>query len=154
MTSRSNKEHCLIWFSLSMNQSKHESILFWECENNCLEVLISQAVSEHILWADSRDKPIGLPLVPAPNSLWLMVQSIGAFTVRIPQRNRHGHAFSHTCRYTSLIFCTTAPRQVENLPKLTELYLENDLKTNSVCVGTHTTVYIILKEKQTVSVSL
>lgn len=34
------------------------------------------------------------------------------------------------------------------IPKLTELYLGNDLKTNSVCVGAHTTVYKILKEKQ------
>ncbi len=108
---------------------------FWVCENNCVEVLISKAVSEHILWADSRDKPISLLLPSGPNSLWLMDQRTEACRgkhthIGFPHRNRHGHTFLHTYRLTSVTLYS--PRQVEipRIPDLTELYLKNDLKTN------------------------
>ena len=68
----------MIRLSLSMNQPKHESILFWEWENNRVEVLISLAVSEHIHRADSGDKPISLLPAPAQHRLWLKGQSAGA----------------------------------------------------------------------------
>lgn len=64
-----------------MNQSKHESIPFWECENNCWKVLISRAVSECNLWADSRDKLISQRLHSSLNSLWLTGQGTGGETL-------------------------------------------------------------------------
>lgn len=83
-----------------MKQSKHESIPFWECENNCWEVLISQAVSECNLWADSRDKLISQHLHSSLNSLWLTGQGTGGDTVHIPQRRRCERAVCHTCGFT------------------------------------------------------
>lgn len=132
MTSWSPKECWVIWFSWSMNQSKHASILFffffWECENNCVGALISQPVSEHILWADSRDKPISLLLAFAPNSLWLIGQSTEACRgVRAQTHN--------TYKSTSVTLGTTAPDRWKSptIPNLTAPCLKK-LPYNQSCV--------------------
>lgn len=133
-----------------MNQPKHESILFWQCENNCGEVLISQAVSEHILWADSRDKPISLLLAPAPNSLWLTGQSTGAC------RGAHTHTYFAD---TPLSHFAPQPQTGGNPPQsptLQSFTSKNYLKTNPVCVCVYVCPHNSLSQThgKTITVSL
>lgn len=116
---------------------EHESVqtcidpfffFFWECENNCVGALISQPVSEHILWADSRDKPISLLLAFAPNSLWLIGQSTEACRgVRAQTHN--------TYKSTSVTLGTTTPDRWKSptIPNLTAPCLEK-LPYNQSCV--------------------
>lgn len=122
---------------------------FWECENNCVGALISQPVSEHILWADSRDKPISLLLALAPNSLWLIGQSTEACRGVRAQTHahtyRHEHTFFTTRTKAPLSHLVPPPQTGGNPPRSPTLQRsasKNYLTTNPACVCVYMCVFV------------